>query len=214
MFLRKEQCTATEPKHKLAQVATGPYQVRTSDQHTVAVAIGDQEERVSRDRVQLAPSPMEHAPILWLRQALKFLIENEEGEERNFIEDEDRPDEHAQALGDNENLVNKSTSAEIPQNVQGTSDPGDLDESEGLQKEERNNAETGKDSEDTEYVIDRVVDHDDQGGNLNLKVEWYGYTLEHATWEPIERLTYSAVVTYFQRKGLPLPARFAHVQPG
>ena len=80
VFLRKEQGTASEPKQKLAQVATGPYQVRTSDQHTVIIAIGDQEERVSRDRVELAQSSMEHTPILGLRQALQFLSRREEVE--------------------------------------------------------------------------------------------------------------------------------------
>ena len=55
VFLRKEQGTASEPKHKLAQVATGAYSVKKSGQDTVVIAIGDQEERVSRDRVELAP---------------------------------------------------------------------------------------------------------------------------------------------------------------
>ena len=73
VFLRKEQGTASEPKHKLARVATGPYQVRKSDPNTVVICIGDQEERVSRDRVEPAPSPMDYAPVTSLRQALQFL---------------------------------------------------------------------------------------------------------------------------------------------
>ena len=73
VFLRNEQGTATEPKHKLAQAATGPYAVKQSDRNTVVIAIGDQEERVSRDRVELAPSPMDYAPVTGLRQALQFL---------------------------------------------------------------------------------------------------------------------------------------------
>ena len=142
VFLRKEQGTASEPKHKLAQVATGPYQVRTSDQHTVVIAIGDQEERVSRDRVELAPNPMEHTPILGLRQALQFLSGSEEVEEHNFIENEDHPDERARALGDSENFVNNFTSAEMPRDLQGTRGPGELDESEDFQEGKRNNLHT------------------------------------------------------------------------
>ena len=213
VFLRKEQGTGSEPKHKLAQVATGPYQVRTSDQHTVVIAIGDQEERVSRNRVELAPSPMEPSPILSLRQGLQFLGGSEEVEEHNVIENEDRPDKRAQALGDNEYLVYNSTSAEILQDLQGTGGPVELDESEDLQEGVRNNSEN-EETGNTEYKIDRVVDHDDQDSKLSLKVEWYGYKPEDATWEPIEQLPRSAVVTYFRRKGLPLPAQIAPAQAG
>ena len=69
--LRKDQGTATELKHKLAQVATGLYAVEHSDRNTVVIAIGDQKERVSRDRVELAPSPMERAPASGLHQSLQ-----------------------------------------------------------------------------------------------------------------------------------------------
>ena len=41
VLLRKEQGTASEPKHKLAQVAMGPYQVRKTDPNTVFIVIGD-----------------------------------------------------------------------------------------------------------------------------------------------------------------------------
>ena len=46
VLFRKEQGTASEPKHKLAQVATGTYLVKKADQDTVVIAIGDQECRV------------------------------------------------------------------------------------------------------------------------------------------------------------------------
>ena len=55
-----------------------------------------------------------------------------------------------------------------------------------------------------EYVIDRIVDHGFQEEKLILKVRWYGYTAEDATWEPIEQLPRSAEVSYFRRKWLPL----------
>ena len=78
----------SEPKHRLAQAATGPYQVRRSDEHTVVIAIGDQEERVSRDRVELAPSPMENVPITGLRQALQFLGGPEASQEQDVADSE------------------------------------------------------------------------------------------------------------------------------
>ena len=40
VFLRKEQGTATEPKHRPAQVATGLYAVKQTDINTVVIAIG------------------------------------------------------------------------------------------------------------------------------------------------------------------------------
>ena len=89
-----------------------------------------------------------------------------------------------------------------------------MDESEDLQKGEGNNSEKEEETGNTEYVIDRVVDHDDQDGKLSLKVEWYGYKTEEATWEPIVQLPRSAVVTYFRRVRLPLPAQIAHARPG
>ena len=78
VFLGKEQGTTREPKHKLAQVATGPYAVKKLDQDTVEIAIGDQKERVSRGRAELAPSPMDLASTTALRQALQFLDRMEE----------------------------------------------------------------------------------------------------------------------------------------
>ena len=83
VFLRKNQGSATEPKHKLAQVATGPYAVKQSDRNTVVVAIGDQEERVSRDGVELAPNPMEQAPTSGLHKALQYLSGHETDQGRD-----------------------------------------------------------------------------------------------------------------------------------
>lgn len=214
VFLRKEQGTATEPKHKLAQVATGPYLVKKSDQHTVVIAIGDQEERVSRDRVELAPSPMDYVPVTGLRQALQFLSETNGDGQGNVSDDEDGPSARASTPVDSNSLISNSQSVEVPQNTQ---EAGSLEaqvESEDLQKGEDNNPVQEEVSEDTEYVIDKVVDHAYQDEKLILKVKWYGYGIEDATWEPVEQLPRSAVVTYFRRKKLSLPQKLVHAQAG
>ena len=190
VFLRKEQGTASEPKHKLAQVATGPYSVKKSGQDTVVIAIGDQEERVSRDRVELAPSAMDYAPITDLRQALQFLRGPERNEGGQVIEDENHPDLHESGNSREDN------------------------ESEDPQKGEGNDPGPQGTSENTEYVINKVIDHDYQDEKLFLKVDWYGYAIEDATWEPIEQLPRSAAVTYFRRKKLSLPAQIAQAQSG
>ncbi|CDF36784.1 unnamed protein product [Chondrus crispus] len=178
VFLRKEQGTATEPKHKLAQVATGPYQVKESTENTVVIAIGDQEERVSRDRVELAPSPMGYTPIVRLRQALQFL--NREGER-------EEPAAQAKDRTDDGPLINQEAAGISPDlQEMGGSEEQDEDESLALRKGdgELDTQEEGAGSQ--EYVIDKIVDHGYDGEKLILKVRWYGYTLKDATWEPIE----------------------------
>ena len=211
----KEQGTASEPKHKLAQVAIGSYQVRSSDQHTVVIAIGDQEERVSRDRVEFAPSPMDHVPITGLRQALQFFDGTEENEGRNVIEDDDHSHVRASPQVDNDNLVGDSqTIATNPQDVQGVRGSEERDESHNLRKGEEDGPIHQEGSATAEYVIDRIVNHGFQEEKLILKVRWYGYTAENATWEPIEQLPRSAAVSCFRRKRLPLPAQVAHAKSG
>lgn len=73
VFLRKEQSTASERKHKLAQVATGPHRLKEVDADTVFLDRGKESERVSCDRVELAPSPMERHQYGDLRSALRSL---------------------------------------------------------------------------------------------------------------------------------------------
>ena len=59
VFIRKDSFNPKkERKHKLSSVVTGPYLVRQVDKHTVVIEIEDKtRERVSKDRVVLAPSP-------------------------------------------------------------------------------------------------------------------------------------------------------------
>lgn len=73
VFLRKEQGTAKESKHKLVRVATRPYQVIDVTGDTVVISRGDEHERVSRDRVELAPNPLENQQENSLKGALEAL---------------------------------------------------------------------------------------------------------------------------------------------
>ena len=57
VFLRKEHYNTTESRHKLAPIATGPHKVVSLEGRTLVIQIGDRQERVSRDRVSLAPTP-------------------------------------------------------------------------------------------------------------------------------------------------------------
>ncbi|CDF32470.1 unnamed protein product [Chondrus crispus] len=67
-------------------IALQAHPMKRSDQGTVVIAIDDQGERVLRDRVKLAPSPMDLAPVTGLIQALRFLDGTERDEGRNVFE--------------------------------------------------------------------------------------------------------------------------------
>lgn len=79
---------------------------------------------------------------------------------------------------------------------------------------EGNTLETVREPEDAENVIDRIVDDGYRHGKFILKVEWYGYEPEVATWKPTAQLSRSVVVTYFRRKRQALPAQVSQAQVG
>ena len=57
VFVRRDHTPRTESRHKLAPVADGPFEVLEANSDTVVVKTGDDVERISRDRVELAPTP-------------------------------------------------------------------------------------------------------------------------------------------------------------
>ena len=152
-------------------MATGPYAVKQSDSNTIVIAIGDEEERVSRDRVELAPSPLQYAPIPGLPQALQFFSGREESKERDAMENEDGPPTPEQMLEDEEIFVSRNLSAEIPPDLQRTSNSEQLEESENPQEGEERNAGREGEDEDAEYVIDKIIDHGYQDEELILRVK-------------------------------------------
>lgn len=64
VFVRKEHVNPRkESRHKIAPVALGPYKVISVNEHTTVIEDGDERERVTRDRVVLAPIPPEVDPV-------------------------------------------------------------------------------------------------------------------------------------------------------
>ncbi|MGH0053543.1 MAG: DDE-type integrase/transposase/recombinase [Sphaerochaetaceae bacterium] len=63
VFIRKEYFSKEHPKHKLAPLADGPYEVIDCDDKTVVVEIGNQHERISRDRIVKSPTPTPSATV-------------------------------------------------------------------------------------------------------------------------------------------------------
>lgn len=83
-----------------------------------------------------------------------------------------------------------------------------------IQKGEDDVTEVAGEEGNTEYVIDKIVYHGYRDGKLFLKVAWYGYEKEDATWEPIAQLRRSAVVTYFRRQKKELPPQTSQAKAG
>ena len=73
---------------------------------------------MSRDRVELAPSPMDYAPVTGLRQALQFLSGTNDDGEGSAADDEVRPNMHATTAGGDNELFDSSESGGILQNTQ------------------------------------------------------------------------------------------------
>ena len=59
VFVRKEFFDKENKKHKLAPIADGPYRVVSLTPDTVVLRIGEEDERVSRDRIVEAPQPLD-----------------------------------------------------------------------------------------------------------------------------------------------------------
>lgn len=68
--------------------------------------------------------------------------------------------------------------------------------------------------EDVEYVIDRVVTHgvnkdgkhpNPEVGETVFRVLWYGYGSKDDTFEPIHHLPRSKILSYCNRRKLPIP---------
>ena len=140
---------------------------------------------------------MEHAPTLGLHQALQYLREPEMNQERDAMESEDAPHTRTQGLEDEENLVSPHSSAEILPNLRRSSNSEEAEEPNNLQEGEEGSGAREPEDENVEYVIEMVIDHGYQDEELVLREKWYGYDIKDVTWEPIEHLPRSAVVTYF-----------------
>lgn len=109
---------ATEAKHKVAQGAIDPYQVKGTNQETVIIAIGDEEKRVSRDMVEFAPSPMDHVPITSRRHAPQLLSGTNSDWKGNVSGDENGPRACASTPVDSNQLISNSQLAEVWHNTQ------------------------------------------------------------------------------------------------
>lgn len=61
VFITKEIWKSDQPRHKLAPIAYGPFKVTACNGETAAVQTQDLLAKISHDRVEWAPSPLENA---------------------------------------------------------------------------------------------------------------------------------------------------------
>lgn len=57
----------------------------------------------------------------------------------------------------------------------------------------------GREANKEEIIIERLMDHEENGKDWRLRVRWYGYNPKEDTWQPIEGLPRSAIIRYFPR---------------
>ena len=162
--------------------------------------------------MELAPRPIDLAPITGLCQALQLLGSEGRNEERSEVEDGDTSCVREPSATNDDHAVGQMASAGTAPELRASRRPVHADESRDLQEGEGTDPVPQETSENTEYVINKVIDHDCQDEKLFLKVDRYSYLIEDATWEPIEQLPHSAAVAYFRRKRLSLPAQVAQAQ--
>ena len=91
------------------------------------------------------------------------------------------------------------------------------------QRARANRSRSAEMDSEAEYVIDKVVDHiinEDEGhlhakhGDMMYKVRWFGYTPEEDTFEPVHHLPRSQVLSYHNRKQMPVPSNIAKAMMG
>ena len=219
VYLRVERRDENEHRHKLAAVAEGPFKVMETHDKTVVIERNDKTiERVSRDRVALAPTPK--------------TLEELQNVVRPMTDEELTPD--AYPTSEKSNLCDLSknqspTDTTVQQRItrsrskellaardRSTTDPT-------VQTQQNDNERSSTNGDPSEYVIDRIVSHginDDADhpsadvGETTYRIRWYGYSAKDDTYEPIRHLPRNKVVSYYKRKKLPVPNNIEEAQQG
>ena len=228
VFLRVERRDEREHRHKLAAVADGPYKVNSTHGGTVVIQRPDNSvERVSRSRVVLAPQPR---TVNEIQNAIRPLTDEEVIPDTFPMEDgttnDGTPVNETRAT----QVANQANSTPVEDEQHTTQGNGDDIQQEPGPNMDQDNmdhtplngehvTQTGIDTtrpqpESKQYVIDKIIDHgenDDENheyakvGQTLYRVRWYGYTAKDDTWEPVDHLPRSKVLSYCRRRRLEMP---------
>ena len=215
IFLRVERKDDKDTRHKLAPIADGPFPVLRVDNTAKTVVIkrpDNSVENVSRSRVALAPKSEEYTNIgekktpTHLDETLSNYPAPEETNLRHIENIPSTPgneerDIFAERTNDNPNQTNPTqnsptgNSPKPPRPDMKDGNPNNEDETE-------------------EFVMDKIISHRINKskkhryadvGDLLYRIRWYDFGPSDDTWEPISHIPRSKLISYHNRKGLPLP---------
>ncbi len=212
VYLRKERRDESEHRHKLATLAEGPFKVKSATRQTVVIERTDGTlERVSRDRVTIAPDIRDGATI---QETI-----------RPMTDDEIVPKEFP--TGESENLRDIPRGTVVRQSDRTSKDetwkPSPAEEAPSPTGAHSQPLEEPTGVEDQEYVMERIISHRKNTdpnhstakvGEMTYRVRWYGFPPEEDTYEPIRNLPHNKVVSYYKRKKLPLPGDIDQAMDG
>jgi len=188
VFLRVERKNPKDHRHKLAPIAEGPFLVTKTDKNTVVIERSDRSvEKVSRSRVVLAPKPKTKEEVKEILRPEQLPVDGQPTTEAINLEE-----------------VSRKVAATKP----ATNDQQPRRDAASQMQAEKSGDET------EEFVIDSIVAHKvnksrrhrlARKGETLFRIRWYGYESDDDTWEPIQHLPRSKVLSYCKRIGIVVP---------
>ena len=217
VYLRVERRDENEHRHKLAAVAQGPYKVIETKGKTVVIEREDNTvERVSRDRVVLAPKPR---TVQEIQQAVRPMTDEQLTQnaypvsQKTNLQDINEPPEGTNLNTNRRRTRSRTKELEASRNLSDNTEETvnqPIQEAEGSDKDE-------------EFVIDKIISHginEDPDhpsatvGETTYQVRWYGQNCDGDTYEPIRHIPRNKIVSYYKRIKQPLPDNLDQAQLG
>ena len=192
VFIRKEFFNEGTRKHKLATIAGRPFKIVLISDSTVVVRIGEEEERISLDRVVEAPVPLEELSSQVMEPSTGRKAQEAPGEGTAHSE----PENPLQSATLSRNLTQGATTVTIPAEVVSRYEPN-----RPLNTNMRVDVERSTHSAETEeFVVESIVDYRVKRGAHQYRVRWYGYQPGEDTWEPPHHLPRSHLIRFHRKQ--------------
>ncbi len=213
VYVRVERRDEKEHRHKLAAVAEGPYRVIETKDTTVTIEKDDKSvERLSRSRVVAAPEPRMETEI---QESVRPMTDEELNQHDYPAKLKDKRvqprEKNKQTPQDATELTpNRSKRGERNRNVATDTHHEDERSNHDVMDETERRPHAGE----GEFVMERIISHLINGdeehphakkGERLYRIRWYGYTSKDDTYEPIQHLPRSKVISYYRRKKAKIP---------
>ena len=229
VYLRVERRDETQTRHKLAAVAEGPFTVISAKGNTVLIERNDKTvERVSRDRVTLAPPKRTAEEIQEVVRPLTDLeLEPDEYPVSEQVNNRDKPADAGEIRSKTrQRPVVNEVNNDLQPSRDGIEEARDQEASQDEELEaqdEEGDRQQSEDPGEQEYVMERIISHginrdtnhpSAKVGEMTYRVRWYGYPPDQDTYEPIRHLPRNHVVRYHKRRRLQSPANLDEAMNG